>query len=412
MTDIVVERIMDNLNVLSQFGAAPAGGVDRTMYSESYRDAVDWLCERCRDAGMRVREDAAGNVIARIGPEDAPAVVAGSHIDSVPGGGIYDGALGVLAGVECARLLSERGEALPLAFEVVAFADEEGAFISLLGSRAMTGRLAADEIEAACGRDSQPLPEAMRRYGLVPGDVGQAARPAGDVAAYVELHVEQGPVLESAGHGIGIVTGIVGLHTSEVVFQGEANHAGTTPLDLRRDAMRAAAATITECFAAIEREFPPDARLTYGDISIAPGASNVVPGEAHLIQEIRAIHKEDIERAYAMVRDTAVRVAAERGVEASTALRSFNTPVAMSEHVAATIEGVCTDLQIEPHRMPSGAGHDAQMMAARWPSGMIFVPSRGGISHNAAEETGVAEIELGARVLFRVLDRLLQRGMP
>ncbi len=409
MTDIVVARIMDDLNALAKFGTSPAGGVDRTTYSDSYRAAVEWLSARCRDAGMRVREDAAGNLIARLGPEGQPAVVTGSHIDSVPGGGIYDGALGVLAGVECARLLAGRAKSLPLGFEVIAFADEEGAYISLSGSRAMTGSLTAGEVETARGRDGAPLHEAMRGYGLDPMRIVDAERSNAEIAAYVELHIEQGPVLEAAGRDIGIVTDIVDLHTSEVLFRGEANHAGTAPLHLRKDAMGAAAATITECFAFIERDFPPDARLTYGDIAISPGASNVVPGDVRLAQEIRAIRKEDIERAYEMAGATAERLAAAREVEVTSNVRSFNTPVAMSDHVTATIEDVCNDLGIEPVRMPSGAGHDAQIMAARWNCGMIFVPSRGGISHNSAEETGVAEIETGARVLFRALDGLLHQ---
>jgi N-carbamoyl-L-amino-acid hydrolase len=183
MSDIVVERIMDDLHALANFGARTSGGVDRPSYSERYRGAVDWLSIRCREAGMRVRHDAAGNLIARLGPEEGPAVVTGSHIDSVPDGDIYDGALGVLAGVECARLFAEQADALPVAFEVVAFADEEGAYLSLSGSRAMAGNLEAEQIEMARGRDGDPLVEAMRRYGLDPMNVAVAERPSAEIAA-------------------------------------------------------------------------------------------------------------------------------------------------------------------------------------------------------------------------------------
>ena len=413
MADIQVSRIMEDLRALSAFGPSPGGGMARTTYSDDYRRAVDWLTGRCREAGMAVREDAAGNVIARLGPPEGPAVVTGSHIDSVPGGGIYDGALGVLAGVECARCLAGRAEPLPAAFEVIAFADEEGAYISLLGSRAMAGDLPHGEVETAQGRHGETLAGAMARYGLDPAALDTARRPDDAVAAYVELHIEQGPVLEAGGHRIGVVTGIVGLHNSELSFRGQANHAGTTPMHLRRDALRAAAETVSACFAAIEQDFPADTRLTFGQVAVDPGASNVVPGEVRLSQDLRALDQSDIERAAAMIRATAERVAGGCGVEATSTLKSFNRPAAMSAGVVGAIGAAAADLGIEPLSMPSGAGHDAQMMAARWRTGMIFVPSKGGISHNAAEETSVEDIETGARVLLRTVERLLsRRGTP
>jgi hydantoinase/carbamoylase family amidase len=275
-------RILRDLKALSAIGGAAAGGVDRPAFSLAYSEAVAWLAELARRAGLRVRQDAAGNLIARLGPPDAPAVVCGSHIDSVPGGGIYDGTLGVLAGLECARALADRAAGLTKALEVVAFVDEEGAYLSLLGSRAMAGDLDPGELAAAHGRDGRSLAAAMRQAGLDPRRVLEAARPASDITAYVELHIEQGPVLESTSCDIGIVTDIVGLHAAELTFLGEANHAGTTPLSLRKDAFRAAAQAVTECFDLVESAFPADTRLTYGEVALAPGASNVVPGEVRL----------------------------------------------------------------------------------------------------------------------------------
>jgi hydantoinase/carbamoylase family amidase len=400
-------RILRDLKALSAIGGAAAGGVDRPAFSLAYSEAVAWLAELARRAGLRVRQDAAGNLIARLGPPDAPAVVCGSHIDSVPGGGIYDGTLGVLAGLECARALADRAAGLTKAFEVVAFVDEEGAYLSLLGSRAMAGDLDPGELAAAHGRDGRSLAAAMRQAGLDPRRVLEAARPASDITAYVELHIEQGPVLESTSCDIGIVTDIVGLHAAELTFLGEANHAGTTPLSLRKDAFRAAAQAVTECFDLVESAFPADTRLTYGEVALAPGASNVVPGEVRLTQEIRAIRTPDIDRALAETRATAERVAALRGVGLRCEARSFDPPVAMSEDLVALIEAVAAEQGASALRMASGAGHDAQAMAKRWHSGMIFVPSAGGVSHNPAEETGPAEIERGARVLYGVVERLV-----
>ncbi len=404
---IDVRRIRTDLDALAEFGKR-GQGVDRPAYSPAYRQAIDWLATQMVDAGMNVREDSAGNLIGRLGPATGPAVICGSHIDSVPNGGKYDGTLGVLAGLEVARRLA--GQPLERAFEVIAFADEEGAFLGELGCRAMIGDLPFEELAEAHGRDGASPVDAMRDYGLDPTRIGEAARPHEEFAAYVELHIEQGPVLETGGLDIGVVTGIVGLQVSEITFTGQANHAGTTPVPLRRDALRAAAAMITECFERLEQDFLlQHHRLTYGAIEVAPGASNVVPDTARLVQEIRAGKEAEIDALHAMTLKVAARTAERNGVAFDMQTLSRDAAASMSPAIMAMIERHASDAGFSMTRMPSGAGHDAQVMASVTETGMVFIPSQGGISHNPDEHSTDNQIERGATILLRVIEELLTR---
>jgi len=402
-----VARIRSDLQTLARFGAA-GNGVDRPSYSPAYRDAVEWLAERMRQAGLAVREDAAGNLIGRMGPATGPAIVSGSHIDSVPDGGIYDGTLGVLAALEVARTLTEKRVALKRAYEVIAFVDEEGAYLGELGCRAMTGDLTFDALEPVRGRDGKSLFDAMREYGLDARRIASATRPRSDFAGYVELHIEQGPVLEHRQVDIGVVTGIAGIQVSELTFSGQANHAGTTPVPMRRDAFRAAAETVTTVFERLEAEFAPDRhRVTYGAAAVSPGAQNVVPAKVKLAQEIRAETPAEIEALVAMTRAAAEDVAARHGVTVQVQSISFDAPARMSPRMMDLIEEGAGACGCSALRMPSGAGHDAQVMARITDAGMIFIPSYGGVSHNPDESSTDSQIERGTRVLFHVLQLLL-----
>lgn len=406
---INVARIRTDLEALARFGSV-GQGIDRPSFSPVYRQAVDWLADQLRSAGMTVREDTVGNLIGRMGPESGPAIVSGSHIDTVPNGGKYDGALGVLAALEVARSLKEHSQPLGKAFEVIAFVDEEGAYLGELGCRAMIGDLTFPELDESRGRDNKSPVDAMRDYGLHAKQVSNAARPHTDFAAYVELHIEQGPVLENAQIDIGVVSGIVGLQVSEITFAGEANHAGTTPLPLRKDALRAAAAMITESFARLERDFSTrDHRLTYGAVEVSPGASNVVPASAKLTQEIRADNESDIDALHAMTLEVASKTAAEYGVDFDMRTLARDASAAMSTDLMDLIEGHAGEAGFSLIRMASGAGHDAQIMANVTDTGMIFIPSVGGISHNPAEHSSDEQIERGATVLYRVIADLLTR---
>ena len=405
-TAIEPERLLADLEALSRFGRRPEGGLDRPAYSKAYREALDWLAGRFEAAGLCVRLDPAGNLIGRLGPEKGPAVVSGSHIDAVPSGGYYDGALGVLAALECARTLADRG-GIERPLEVIAFADEEGAFLGLTGSRAMVGQVTTAEVMAAVGRDGQPFAEALLGFGLDSERLIEAARPAQDFAGYLELHIEQGPLLESRGLEIGVVESIVGIATSELIFTGAQAHAGTTPLALRRDALRAAAETIAESTALVERDFPPEMRLTYGALTVAPGAANVVPAEARLTQEIRGPDLKGMEALFERSHAVAQSRAAANRVRLEVLRHATEPPATMAPALTGRIEAACRALGCGHLRMPSGAGHDAQILAQVTEAAMIFVPSRAGLSHNPAEDTDPRHIALGCKVLYLTLAGML-----
>ncbi len=252
-------RLLDDIATLAEFGAHDGGGITRRAYSPAYVEARDWLAHRMEDAGLAVRCDAVGNLIGRLGPGAGPAVLSGSHIDTVPGGGRLDGAYGVLAALECARTIHATKTGLAQALEVVAFVEEEGAFLNLLGSRAMAGEVTASEIEGAHGEDGTGLCDAMVRAGHDPARFAEAQRAPGEIAAYLELHIEQGPVLEAEALQIGIVEGIVAILGLDYDFTGEPGHAGTTPMTLRRDALKGAAAFISRAYAELAPNSAPRA---------------------------------------------------------------------------------------------------------------------------------------------------------
>lgn len=409
--DVVqADLLMQDLQQLARFGALPEGGITRPAYSQTLRQAQDWLRGRMVQAGLATRVDAAGNIIGRLGPDSGPAIACGSHIDTVPQGGAYDGALGVLAGLAVARVLAPHAADLPLAFEVIAFADEEGFYYGETGARAMTGTLNIQQVLNSLGAQGPAMTQAVAAFGLNVQQFGQAARPATDFHAYLELHIEQGPVLEQGGQDIGVVEHIVGLHTSELTFTGSANHAGTTPAPLRRDALRAAAETVTACFERVETCFPPEARLTFGQMQVRPGASNVVPACVVVSREIRARSEALIESVLEETTEIAKSIAQSHDVDLSHRLLSREAPAAMADPLVGMIEAACQRAKIPYRRMSSGAGHDAQIMATHCPTGMIFVPSEGGISHNPAEHTAPAQIETGANILLATVLHLIEEA--
>ncbi|MEO1019924.1 MAG: Zn-dependent hydrolase, partial [Pseudomonadota bacterium] len=293
------------------------------------------------------------------------------------------------------------------ALEIVAFIDEEGAYLGMLGSRAMTGNITDEDIDRSRGRDGEPLVAAMARRGLDPAKVHRAARSAEEVAAYVELHIEQGPVLERAGCDIGVASSIVGLRTSQLCFCGEANHAGTTPMTLRRDALRAAAETVAATFGCVNTDSDPSLRLTYGAIDVEPGASNVVPSRALVTQEIRAATTESIDELFAEIVGLSKEIAERNGVAVEHEILQTDAPAPMSPRIMAAIEAAAYDLGLKQMALPSGAGHDAQYLARLCDAGLIFVPSRDGVSHNPRECTEPTQLVAGAAVLLKTLETLV-----
>jgi N-carbamoyl-L-amino-acid hydrolase len=405
---IDLARLRQDIEALAAIGQDPAGGISRPAWSPAHEDGRTWLLGRLQEAGLAARVDAAGNVLGRLGDASpgTPVVMTGSHIDTVPRGGPLDGALGVLAGLECLRTVRAAGVRLVRPLEVAAFTDEEGRFYGFFGSRAMTGSL--DQALAARLSDPTglPLPEAMRRAGFDLGRASEARRPAGEIAAYVELHIEQGPWLEAEDLPIGVVEGIVGIRRFRLTFVGQPDHAGTTPMDRRRDAFFTAAEYATKSRDLIVRGGAGRAVTTIGVVDVRPGVPNIVPERAALLQELRDPDPVVLDRLATRTLQAARRVARARGAVLEVEHLMRAEPVRLSPRVQAEIEAAARELGLPTRRMPSGAGHDAQVLAAVTDAGMLFVPSQGGRSHRPDEWTDWPALERGANVLLATLLRL------
>jgi N-carbamoyl-L-amino-acid hydrolase len=401
-------RLRGDIEALAAIGKDPTGGISRPAWSPAHEEARAWLLGRLREAGLAARVDPAGNIFGRLGDgaPSTPVVMTGSHIDTVPRGGPLDGALGVLAGLECLRTLAAAGVPLTRALEVAAFTDEEGRFYGFFGSRAMTGSL--DRALAARLTDPAglPLPEAMRGAGFDLARAPEARREPGEIAAYVELHIEQGPWLETVGVPIGVVEGIVGIRRFRLTFVGQPDHAGTTPMDRRRDAFFTAAEYATKSRDLVVRGGQGVAVTTIGVVDVRPGVPNIVPERAALLQELRDVDPARLDGLASRTLQAARRVARRRGLVLEVEHLMRAEPVRMSPRIQAAIEAAAEGLGLPTRRMPSGAGHDAQVLAAVTDAGMLFVPSQGGRSHRPDEWTDWPALERGAHVLLATLLRL------
>ncbi len=407
---INAETLRADIDSLSAIGRNSQGSLFRPAFSPQYEEARAWLRSRLTEAGIANRNDAVGNVIGRIGADDVPCIMAGSHIDTVPDGGPLDGAYGVLAALEVARVLKQQAIRLPMAFECVAFVDEEGHFFDALGSKAVCGLLDMDELYNARNAAGEPLTTAMQSAGFEAADAARAIRQPDEISAYVELHIEQGPVLEALGLSIGNVEAIAGNSNLWITFTGESNHSGTTPMDLRRDAFTGAAEFCTRARAHVLKHGTPGrVRITYGIVELKPQSHNIVPGEVRLFQEIREVEDAAKQRLAKETINLAKDIAAKHRLE----VRFENIPEAsaaqMSTRVRNSITTACDGLGISAHNMPSGALHDAQNLSRITDSGMIFVPSKGGRSHRRDENTDWRHLEQGANVLLQTV-LLLMRG--
>lgn len=401
---IHAERLWDRLMRLSAVGRQESGGVTRLSFTPEERAAKDLVRGFMEEAGLSVREDEAGNLIGRKEGRNpqAPVVLVGSHLDSVFNGGNFDGPLGVLAGVEVLQTMNEQGVTTEHPIEVIAFTDEEGARFSygMIGSRAIAGLLKREELEHR-DKDGISIAEAMRASGLDPDAVGRAARPKGSVKAYLELHIEQGKVLESRGLSVGVVSGVAGPLWLKFVLEGEAGHAGATPMALRRDPLAAAA----EIMLVIEREVRQTGTAvgTVGQVTVSPGGVNIIPGRVEFSLDLRDVDKAVRDRVEQEIVRQAEAICRERGVRLGVELLQRIPPVVCSAEIQAAALAACEALGLETITLPSGAGHDCMQLTELCPVGMIFVRSRDGISHNPAEYTSKEDCADGANVLYRTV---------
>ena len=399
------ERALRHLGELAEFGGTAAGGTSRVAFSDADVEGRDYVGGLMEAAGLEVSIDIAGNLVGRRAgsdPDLAPLVL-GSHIDSVPDGGSYDGQVGSIGAIEVVQTLLENQIVTRHPLEVVIFINEEG---GKTGSRALIGELHPHELEIVTA-SGYTIGEGIRRLGGDPARLDSARRAEGDVAGYLELHIEQGAILEKEGIDIGVVEGIVGLKRWFVTVGGFANHAGTTPMNDRRDAL-VAAARFVQAVNEVARATPGRQVATVGQISASPGAPNVIPGEVRMSLEIRDLDMDKIETIYRAIRAEAEAIAETS--ETSFAFEEFYVSYAAptAERLRDIVTEAAGNLGYTSLAMPSGAGHDAQSIARLGPVGMIFVPSVGGISHSPREYSEPDAIVAGINVLLHTLLRLDQ----
>jgi N-carbamoyl-L-amino-acid hydrolase len=399
-----LDRLKARLAALAAIGADPSGqGVHRLSFSPADMEARRWLAEQMSAVGLQTRMDAVGNVIGRWEVGLGPAVLLGSHLDSVPHGGAFDGALGVVAALECVETLMDSGMVPAAPVEVVGTSEEEGRFGGMLGAQAMAGVVPEGWFHSAEDNEGVKLTDAMRRAGLDPDAYPTARRAPAEVKAFLELHIEQGPVLERSGRAVGIVEGISGVFNWVVVMMGSANHAGTTPMDLRRDAFRGLTDFAAEIPEILARHGTPASRLTVGKVALQPNFPHTVPGRAEFSIVGRDM-EDSVMAALAGACRAALNSAAERnGLALEISEASWLTPTPCHDDIVAAFARQAEALGLEAPVMPSGAGHDTQMMMELAPAGMIFVASRGGISHAPDEHSDWPDIEAGANLLLHTL---------
>lgn len=395
------DRLENRIMELAQFGIQENGETERVAFSDADIAAQQWVISQLKGMGLATSVDYAGNVIGkRFGTDtNAAPICFGSHIDRVPNGGNYDGCVGSMAAIEIIETLNENDIATKHPLEVIIFSNEEG---SVMGSRAMAGQLnkTAFPIKNSTG---YTVAEGIMRLGGDTTKIAEVARKKGEVAAFLELHIEQGGILEKESLDIGIVEGIVGLKWWNVEFAGFANHAGTTPMNARQDALLAASKFII-AVNEVATSFEGAQVATVGRISATPGAPNVIPGKVTTSLEIRDLSSEVIEKVFNAIQKRAADLSAESGVEISIApLDTTAKPAIMNTSTQNEIEQSINSLGLSFKYMPSGAGHDAQDMAIIAPTGMIFVPSRGGISHSPKEFTSASDMANGANVLLNTI---------
>lgn len=401
------ERLWTTLQQLAEFGKNPEGGVSRVGFTDLDLAGRAFVMGLMREAGLEVRVDPAGNIFGRrSGSEKLPVLLFGSHVDSVPHGGNYDGDVGTLGALEVIRALHEARLTTRHPLELVIWTNEEGGrfYSGLFGSSAAAGILPAD-ILARQDENGEKLSDWLSRMGGDAPKIAAAKIAPGSIAGYLELHIEQGAVLDEAKIPIGVVTGIVGISLRTCTATGFANHAGTTPMNRRKDALAAASRAVLAVRDEVRNE-PGSQVGTVGSMKIEPGASNVIPGRVTFPVELRDLDKQKIDRIAARILQRFEEISRQENVQITCAAPDFHAPALTAKAFQEAIRAAASDAGLRTLDLPSGAGHDAQNAARFAPVGMIFVPSRAGISHSPLEYTSPEQATNGAEVLYRTLLKL------
>jgi len=403
---INLNRLKDDLESFSQFGRNPKGGVTRPSFSKADLEARRWLKGKIEEAGLDFHQDGAGNIFGRLGRGEGKIVMAGSHIDTVINGGMFDGAVGVLAALECLRTVKEGEIPLTKPLEVVSFTDEEGNLVGdFLGSRAFTGQLNEEELRRGATQFGPPLKDILAGTEFTIDSILGAHRQAPRIESYLELHIEQDETLDTEGLPIGIVDQIAGKHYRWCSFIGKTGHAATTPLELRHDAFLGLADFALKATRLVAADFY-GSMVTIGKVIVLPGSFSNVPGQADFSFEFRSLSKatlRDLEKAlFSLAED----VASTRGLMFASKIVDKTEPVTIPARIFQLLKDECDKLDYPSLELPSGPGHDAQILAGLTDVGMIFIPCVDGISHSPQEAVRWEDLEKGANLLLQVLIQL------
>ncbi|MGD8998999.1 MAG: Zn-dependent hydrolase [Granulosicoccaceae bacterium] len=400
-------RLQADIEALAEIGRKPDHGLYRMAFTEADMAGREWFKQRALDAGLEFYQDGAANLHARLDWDgERPSVMMGSHLDTVPGAGHLDGALGVLVALECLRCIKEENCPLAYPLEAVVFSDEEGRFGGMLGSQAMAGMHSPESIHAAIDLDGITLVEAMQQVGLNALDALYARRQPDSIHAFLELHIEQGPLLDKSGISIGNVDAIAGLFKWEISLIGTANHAGSTPMDMRNDAFMGLSEFASQLQRILDENGSARSVATIGKVELLPGAANVVPGKVEFSLEARDTEQRVLDELSDAFRKALSAIARRRGLMFEFKILSEIAPVKCDSSILNTIENIAKSLGYPFLQMASGASHDTQIMASITRAGMIFVPSKDGRSHSIAEWTDMDDIEKGANIAVNTLYRI------
>ncbi len=401
------ERLQSDIETLAEIGRQEDYGIYRMAFSNGDMQGRNWFKDRIKEADLEFYQDGAANLHARYNWDDQrPSVMMGSHLDTVPGAGHLDGALGVVVALECLRCIKEEQLETRYPLEAIAFSDEEGRFGGMFGSQAIAGMLTPEKIFNAVDLDGIKLTDAMQAVGLNAMDALHARRNPDSLHAFLELHIEQGPLLDKMSISVGNVDAIAGLFKWEVSLIGTPNHAGTTPMDMRKDAFMGLSEFASQVQRILDENGSSRSVATIGRVSISPGAANVIPGNVEFSLEARDTNPEVLNDIAQAFRKSLSAIARKRDLMFEYKVLSEIEPVKSDTGIVETIENTCKSLKIPFLQMASGAAHDTQIMASITRAGMVFVPSKDGRSHSIAEWTDMDDIEKGANVALNTLYRI------